>query len=96
MGWNSGESSNDLQAGAAAVAAFLAFALEVFFFFEGAFALEAAMGADFFSVDFLVERLAAALLACLVFVRFAFLSTAIFGVLGKVQVGLHTWVLWSR
>ncbi|MDF1739469.1 MAG: hypothetical protein P1U86_09945 [Verrucomicrobiales bacterium] len=77
------------------------FAAEALFFFAGAFlevdfALEAAGGAGFFFVDFLVERGVAALLTCLVFVRFAFLSTAILKVLGKVQEGLRTCALWSR
>lgn len=79
--------------GAFALAVFLAdvFGLEaVAFFLEVAFTAEVAFGTDFFFVDFLVERTGADLLTFLAFVRFAFLSTAIFKVLGEMQVGLHT------
>lgn len=103
MGWNSGESSNDLYvfAGFAAFADLVDFAgFAVFADFAAGFDLAAAffpllgeifgfeaaaLGAVFFFADFLVERVAATLLAFLEFVRFAFLSTAIFNVLWKCR-----------
>ena len=63
------------------------FAATVFFFEGGDLVFAVVVETDFFFVDFLVERTTGDLLTFLASVRFAFLSTAIFKVLGRSAGG---------